>query len=151
MSERVSVNFYEDKSRSYKRLIRLNNVLIFLNILFLVINGYFLYSARFELPNKQMPTPPPPSVVKTHPHKPEILKKDTIRVAERKDIIEPKPEEKTEKTKNIIHTVQTGQTVFSISRMYRVPVDSIKKANKLSGYTITVGMQLIIPPCAEPE
>ncbi|MCP4384861.1 MAG: LysM peptidoglycan-binding domain-containing M23 family metallopeptidase [Hyphomicrobiales bacterium] len=43
------------------------------------------------------------------------------------------------------HTVETGQTLYSISRMHGVSVDNLVAANSLAGQTIRVGQQLTIP------
>jgi len=46
----------------------------------------------------------------------------------------------------LYHVVETGQTLYSISRRYEVPVDALKEANNITDPTrIRVGMQLIIP------
>ncbi|MCA1753658.1 MAG: M23 family metallopeptidase [Spirochaeta sp.] len=46
----------------------------------------------------------------------------------------------------LFHVVETGQTLYSISRRYEVPVDALKEANNITDPTrIRVGMQLIIP------
>ncbi|MCU0417047.1 MAG: LysM peptidoglycan-binding domain-containing protein [Cytophagaceae bacterium] len=42
------------------------------------------------------------------------------------------------------HKVQSGETVFAISRLYQVDSDSIRLWNQLSGYSIQVGQQLIV-------
>ncbi|MCR5171562.1 MAG: transglycosylase SLT domain-containing protein [Treponema sp.] len=45
-----------------------------------------------------------------------------------------------------IHTVQKGETLWSISRLYGVPVDSIRKANSLgSDSVLSIGKILYIP------
>jgi LysM repeat protein len=44
-----------------------------------------------------------------------------------------------------IHTVQRGDTLFSIARRYGCTVDAVKAANGLVGNNITPGQQLIIP------
>jgi LysM repeat protein len=45
---------------------------------------------------------------------------------------------------NKMHTVQPRQTMFSISKLYNVSVDDLKKWNKLSDPTISVGQNLIV-------
>ncbi len=50
----------------------------------------------------------------------------------------PAPEKKTvtkEKKDPIFHTVQKGETLFSISRKYRISVETLKKINNLSNDT----------------
>ncbi len=44
-----------------------------------------------------------------------------------------------------IHTVQRGDTLFSIARRYGCTVDAVKAANGLVGNNINPGQQLIIP------
>ncbi|TVR92304.1 MAG: LysM peptidoglycan-binding domain-containing protein [Spirochaetaceae bacterium] len=46
----------------------------------------------------------------------------------------------------LYHVVETGQTLFSISRRYEVPVEALKDANNITDPTrIRVGMRLRIP------
>lgn len=46
----------------------------------------------------------------------------------------------------LYHVVEPGQTLYSISRRYEVPVDALKDANNITDPTrIRVGMRLIIP------
>lgn len=42
------------------------------------------------------------------------------------------------------HTVKTGDTLFSLSRLYKVSVDQIKQLNNLKDNNIKVGQELII-------
>jgi LysM repeat protein len=44
------------------------------------------------------------------------------------------------------HTVQPGESLFSIAKKYNVQVDGIKSLNKLPSENITAGMRLIINP-----
>jgi len=48
------------------------------------------------------------------------------------------------KEESIIHTVKTGETLYSISKQYTVSVDQIKIKNKLASNNLTVGQVLII-------
>ncbi|MEO1436162.1 MAG: glucosaminidase domain-containing protein [Bacteroidota bacterium] len=62
-----------------------------------------------------------------------------------------KPSKKPEKPVNqkderIIHNVQSGETLYSISRKYNVTVDQIKAWNKLDSNLIKVGQPLIVRP-----
>lgn len=43
------------------------------------------------------------------------------------------------------HVVQSGETLYSISRSYGVSVDAIKSRNNLVGDNIQIGQQLLIP------
>ena len=43
------------------------------------------------------------------------------------------------------YTVKKGDTLYSISRIYNVSVDELKRINNLTSNTLTVGQQLIIP------
>ncbi len=42
------------------------------------------------------------------------------------------------------HTVKKGETLYSISRKYKITVQQLKKSNNLSGNTISIGQKLII-------
>ena len=44
-----------------------------------------------------------------------------------------------------VHTVQAGDTLYSIGRRYGVSADAIKQRNNLSSDTIRIGQELIIP------
>ncbi|HNT73848.1 MAG TPA: LysM peptidoglycan-binding domain-containing protein [Anaerolineae bacterium] len=44
-----------------------------------------------------------------------------------------------------IHTVQSGETLYRLSKTYNVTVDAIKQRNNLPNENIQVGQQLIIP------
>jgi LysM repeat protein len=61
-----------------------------------------------------------------------------------------KPTEKPERQKpskdRKVHRVESGQTMFSISRMYDVSIDDIKKWNDLEDYNISVGQELYVSP-----
>jgi LysM repeat protein len=59
----------------------------------------------------------------------------------------------TEESKNdmaFFHTVQPGETLFTISKKYNVQVEGIRELNKLKDNTIKVGAQLIINPNQPP-
>ncbi|WP_226391020.1 LysM peptidoglycan-binding domain-containing protein [Penaeicola halotolerans] len=43
------------------------------------------------------------------------------------------------------HTVEAGQTLYTLSRIYSVTVDEIKRANNLSSNEISIGQEIIIP------
>ncbi len=45
----------------------------------------------------------------------------------------------------IKHIVKRGETLYRISRFYNVPIETIKKINKISGNSIKVGQVLKIP------
>lgn len=154
MSEGLLVNFYEDKSKNYKGLRSFNRLLIVVNILFLLINAFFLYTYWHHESRNDRKTihTNTNKIVKINKH-PLVVLKDTVKPIIVKDTVKPIPEEskpdKKQDAKVNTHIVESGQTLFSISRMYRVPVDSIERANKLKDYTITVGQKLKIPAYVE--
>lgn len=49
------------------------------------------------------------------------------------------------------HTVESGQTLYSISRMYGVTVDNLVATNSLAGQTIRIGQRLTIPGGSVPQ
>lgn len=58
-----------------------------------------------------------------------------------------KPEKpNSRKDEKVIHNVQSGETLYSISRKYNVSVDQIKAWNKLDSNLIKVGQPLIVSP-----
>lgn len=48
------------------------------------------------------------------------------------------------------HIVMAGETLYTISKMYNQPVDSIKVWNKLTGNSIKAGQELLVQPPAKP-
>jgi len=46
------------------------------------------------------------------------------------------------------HTVQTNQTLYSLSRLYNVPIDQLKVWNNLGASAIRVGQVLVVKPAA---
>lgn len=48
------------------------------------------------------------------------------------------------KSKNI-HTVQQGETLFSLSQRYELPLDDLRKVNELHTDELFIGQELIIP------
>ncbi len=50
-----------------------------------------------------------------------------------------------------VHTVKDGETLYSIARLYQVPVDAIAKVNGIKNPDVLkVGQQLIIPQLFRP-
>ena len=45
----------------------------------------------------------------------------------------------------ISYTVQKGDTLFSIARSFAVSVDTLRTLNKLTGDTMKIGQELVIP------
>jgi len=45
---------------------------------------------------------------------------------------------------NKVHTVETSETLYSISRQYKIPVNELKKANGLKDDDIKVGQTLVV-------
>ena len=43
-----------------------------------------------------------------------------------------------------IHVVKPGETLFRVSRLYGVPIDKLKKWNKLPDDIIEVGQKLVV-------
>ena len=67
---------------------------------------------------------------------------ENIQLAENKSVSNNKSADVQEvSTKNspAIHTVKKGETLFSISKMYNIPVDELKKLNQLNGSSIHFG------------
>lgn len=44
----------------------------------------------------------------------------------------------------VMHTVQTKETLYSIARKYNITVEQLKEWNKLSGYELKIGQELVI-------
>ena len=54
------------------------------------------------------------------------------------------PKESKTSIKDLVHTVDVGETIYGISRKYDVPQESIKTWNNLSSNEISVGQKLVI-------
>lgn len=61
------------------------------------------------------------------------------------DIIRIPVAKKIAPANRIKHTVKAGETLFSISRSYNVPVDDIVSFNNLSSNSLSVGQELYLP------
>lgn len=46
----------------------------------------------------------------------------------------------------IIHSVVKGDTLSGISKKYKVPIASIKQANRMTNDTVVLGRKMVIPP-----
>jgi len=46
----------------------------------------------------------------------------------------------------IIHTVVKGDTLSGLSSKYKVPMESIKRANNMTNDTVILGRKMVIPP-----
>jgi LysM repeat protein len=46
----------------------------------------------------------------------------------------------------IIHTVVAGDTLSGISSKYKIPMASIKQANRMTNDTVVLGRKMVIPP-----
>jgi N-acetylmuramoyl-L-alanine amidase len=49
-------------------------------------------------------------------------------------------------TAAIIHTVVKGDTLSGLSAKYKVPIASIKQANRMTNDTVVLGRKMVIPP-----
>jgi membrane-bound lytic murein transglycosylase D len=64
---------------------------------------------------------------------------------------QPQPQSQTQaQAERIVYRVKRGDTLFSIARLYRTTVDSIKSWNKLRTNSIQVGQRLTIFPRTTP-
>jgi LysM repeat protein len=45
-----------------------------------------------------------------------------------------------------IHTVVKGDTLSGLSSKYKVPMESIKRANNMTNDTVILGRKMVIPP-----
>jgi len=51
---------------------------------------------------------------------------------------------KAESGKEIYHTVQAKETMFSISKLYNIPIASLREWNKLTSDALSIGQKLIV-------
>jgi LysM repeat protein len=54
------------------------------------------------------------------------------------------PKSKVQNANGIVHTVAAKETLFSISKLYDVPVEDIKAQNNLASNSLSLGQQLVI-------
>ena len=50
----------------------------------------------------------------------------------------------TKPTYKIIHTIQAGETIYRVSKIYNVTVDNVKEWNNLAENTVEIGQEIII-------
>ena len=55
------------------------------------------------------------------------------------------PPPSVKKTDSVFHVVELGETLYGISRKYKVTVEQIKQANPEAGETIRIGQRIYIP------
>ena len=60
------------------------------------------------------------------------------------------PKSKVQNANGTVHTVAAKETLFSISKLYDVPVEDIKAQNNLSSNSLSLGQQLIIKKKTQP-
>ena len=49
------------------------------------------------------------------------------------------------------YTVQKGDTLYAIAKMYDITVDELKRLNNITGNNLYIGQQLIVPTTEDPE
>ncbi|MCC6601127.1 MAG: LysM peptidoglycan-binding domain-containing protein [Crocinitomicaceae bacterium] len=54
-------------------------------------------------------------------------------------------------SQNVKHIIQPGETLFSISKLYNVPVDAILRANAGMNESLKAGQEIFIPTVSESE
>lgn len=141
MSKPVAVKFTPVKKRSKKVLTRINILFLLVNIAFGLLNIYCFYRFNPKHPIDKVETASVTATVDSSapiaervPTISEIDRTPTTKVPD--EVIDNHFE---------VHTVLEGQTLYAISNIYKVPMDSIKKANKRTDNTILKGEKLIIP------
>ncbi len=76
-----------------------------------------------------------------------LIKEGTKSITE---TIKPKPKDKlpevspTNNKKNVVHKVVKGESLFAISRKYKIGVDEIKGLNSLSSNVLSIGQELLV-------
>jgi LysM repeat protein len=80
-----------------------------------------------------------------------ILSRETVQPKEKQNETkvqdqDNKPDKDKVKTEAIYHVVQSGETLYHISVVYKTTVDEIRKLNGLKDNTISVGQKLLIHP-----
>jgi N-acetylmuramoyl-L-alanine amidase len=71
------------------------------------------------------------------------LTNNTLAIGQQLSI--PGVSNETPATSPTIHTVNAGDSLYSIARNFGITVDEIKRANNLTSDTLTIGQRLIIP------
>ena len=86
------------------------------------------------------PTPPPATVSNSNPT---TVYQPTPPPATLSKPFTPAPAT-TKPNYKIIHTIQAGETIYRVSKIYNVTVDNLKQWNNLTQNTVEIGQELII-------
>ncbi len=84
-------------------------------------------------------------VVKPKETRPDTSKKSTTSLASAPVVNKPASTPPTQPKTETSHIVAKGDTLYSVSRIYGVPVADLKKMNSLSLDTIFIGQKLLLP------
>ncbi len=100
-------------------------------------------------------TPSPPVIRSTQPLPRPPVSGTTIPLTKPKPTVvsRPKPKPKPKPVKKIkpkskppiTHTIRKGDTLYGISRKYKISVTAIQRANGLKGTNLRIGQKLLIP------
>ncbi|MEO5905655.1 MAG: glucosaminidase domain-containing protein [Saprospiraceae bacterium] len=84
-------------------------------------------------------------IVKPKETRPDTSKKTTTSLASAPIVTKPAPIKPVTPQNETAHIVAKGDTLYSVSRFYGVPVAELKKVNNLSVDTIFIGQKLLLP------
>jgi LysM repeat protein len=141
MGKPVEIKFSPHKKKTKRFSTRFNILFLLVNIAFLLLNSYCFYRFNWKHDTERVETA---SVMAT-------VDSAVIVTNSVADLSKPDSAPATMAPNEVIdnnfevHVVSEGQTLYTLSRIYHVPVDSIKKANQLVNNTILLGERLKIP------
>jgi LysM repeat protein len=94
----------------------------------------------------QQPTAPPSPIATSVPALPTLVLTQPTAVPPSPTYALPTPIPPSPPSTNQVYVVKQGDTLYSISVRYGVPMDAIGVANQLTSYSLKVGQSLQIPP-----
>ena len=67
-----------------------------------------------------------------------------VRISKYEKTVKEKSTKKTSSKEYVYHIVESGQTLYRISKIYGLPIDDLKKMNNLENNQIIVGQKLLV-------
>jgi LysM repeat protein len=141
MGKQVTVKYYPHKEKSRSFSTRFNVVFLLVNIVFFGLN-IFCFNDR---KSKSNPDGVEVASVLVAGDTAVIVPDSMANLLEADSVAGSMPSGEIIDTHFVMHIVADGQTLYTLSRKYHVPVDSIRKFNKLGSNTIILGESLKIP------
>nr|WP_321357857.1 LysM peptidoglycan-binding domain-containing protein [uncultured Draconibacterium sp.] len=143
MDERIKIKFKPKPIIKKKGLNGFNAFFLIVNLILLSVNIYYIcfIKPEFLFNSSQLGNYPAHTSIDTSHQQAKKILKDSTTIEE---IKEPESISKP-LVKYVHHIVQKEQTLYSISRQYKISMDTIRKTNSIRNNLIVVGQTLKIP------